>query len=110
MNQPSPYAPTSADPLRMAALTTKAVDQIGEAAAAEIEQAAAAVLKEAEDIAAKLRRMADAFREQTKIASAAVNEFCGRSTHLLETLQAPPAEPDRLPSVVLRGPNGHAEG
>jgi predicted transcriptional regulator len=76
------------DPLALAGVTVQAVDQIGESAAHEIEQAAAAVVERAAEIASKLRKLAAAVREHSKIAGEQVADFVNRSTSVIETIRA----------------------
>jgi predicted transcriptional regulator len=76
------------DPLALAGVTVQAVDQIGESAAHEIEQAAAAVVERAAEIASKLRKLAAAVREHSKIAGEQVADFVNRSTNVIETIRA----------------------
>jgi hypothetical protein len=86
---PKPAAPPRAsDPLALAGVTVQAVDQIGESAAHEIEQAAAAVELAAGEIGTKLRKLAAAVREHSRIAGEQVAEFVGRSTNVIETIRA----------------------
>jgi hypothetical protein len=80
--------PRARDPLALAGVTVQAVDQIGESAAAEIEEAAAAVELAAGEIGTKLRKLAAAVREHSRIAGEQVAEFVGRSTNVIETIRA----------------------
>jgi hypothetical protein len=80
--------PRARDPLALAGVTVQAVDQIGESAAHEIEQAAAAVEEGAAEIASRLRKLAAAVREHSRIAGEQVAEFVGRSTSVIETIRA----------------------
>jgi hypothetical protein len=81
-------APSRArDPLALAGVTVQAVDQIGESAAHEIEQAAAAVEEAAGEIGTKLRKLAAAVREHSKIAGEQVAEFVNRSISVIETIR-----------------------
>jgi TPP-dependent pyruvate/acetoin dehydrogenase alpha subunit len=80
--------PRARDPLALAGVTVQAVDQIGESAAHEIEQAAAAVEEAAGEIGTKLRKLAAGVREHSKIAGEQVAEFVGRSTNVIETIRA----------------------
>jgi predicted transcriptional regulator len=83
-----PAPPRAADPLKLAGITVQAVDQIGESAAHEIEQAAAAVEEAAGEIGTKLRKLAEAVREHSRIAGEHVAEFVDRSTSVIETIRA----------------------
>jgi hypothetical protein len=80
--------PRARDPLALAGVTVQAVDQIGEAAAGEIEEAAAAVEMASHEIASRLRKLAEAVREHSRIAGEQVAEFVGRSTNVIETIRA----------------------
>jgi hypothetical protein len=80
--------PRARDPLALAGVTVQAVDQIGESAAHEIEQAAAAVEEGAAEIASRLRKLAAAVREHSKIAGEQVADFVNRSTNVIETIRA----------------------
>jgi predicted transcriptional regulator len=80
--------PRARDPLALAGVTVQAVDQIGESAAHEIELAAAAVEEGAAEIASRLRKLAAAVREHSRIAGEQVAEFVGRSTSVIETIRA----------------------
>jgi predicted transcriptional regulator len=83
------YAPPrTRDPLALAGVTVQAVDQIGESAAVEIEQAASAVVDAADVVAGKLRKLAAAVREHSKIAGEQVADFVNRSTSVIETIRA----------------------
>jgi predicted transcriptional regulator len=88
-DQENNYIPPRArDPLALAGVTVQAVDQIGESAAHEIEQAAAAVELAAGEIGTKLRKLAAAVREHSKIAGEQVADFVNRSTNVIETIRA----------------------
>jgi hypothetical protein len=80
--------PRARDPLALAGVTVQAVDQIGESAAHEIEEAAAAVELAAGAIGKQLRELATAVREHSRIAGEQVAEFVGRSTSVIETIRA----------------------
>jgi hypothetical protein len=80
--------PRARDPLALAGVTVQAVDQIGESAAHEIEEAAAAVELAAGEIGTKLRKLAAAVREHSKIAGEQVADFVDRSTSVIETIRA----------------------
>jgi predicted transcriptional regulator len=80
--------PRARDPLALAGVTVQAVDQIGESAAHEIEEAAAAVELAAGEIGKQLRELATAVREHSRIAGEQVAEFVGRSTSVIETIRA----------------------
>jgi methyl-accepting chemotaxis protein len=71
------------DPLHLANVTIAAVDQIGEHAAKEIDEAAEALRKGAEEVANTLEELSAAIREHTIKASEQVAEFVKRSTHTL---------------------------
>ena len=97
--------PPADDPIRLAGITVKAVDRIGEAAAIEIEEAATALELAAGDIAGTLRELATAVREHSRIAGEHVEEFCNRSTTVIETVRTLQLRLDggTLPAIPLRG-------
>ena len=117
---PSAYAPTKADPIRLASATIQAVDRIGEATSEEIERTADEIARGAAEIAEKLRALATAIREHSKIANEHVTDFCNKATSVLEgvrdlQLKLEPNESvvqedesaedsSPLPSVVAQGP------
>jgi predicted NBD/HSP70 family sugar kinase len=80
--------PRAKDPIALAGITVQAVDQIGEAAAAEIEQAAESLERAAQEIGAKLRALSAAMRDHSKVAGGHVEEFCGKATALVEGVRA----------------------
>ncbi len=65
-----------ASSLHVSEVTVAAVDQIGNATSDQIRHTAERVETEAKQIADRLRELADAFDEQTRIASQKVSEFC----------------------------------
>jgi hypothetical protein len=81
---PSAYAPTKADPIRLASATVQAVDRIGAATSDEIERTADEIMRGATEIAEKLRALASAIREHSKIANEHVSDFCNKATSVLE--------------------------
>src|ERR1700731_219123 len=81
---PSAYALTKADPIRLANATIQAVDRIGAATAEEIEKTADEIMRGATEIAEKLRALATAIREHSKIANEHVSGFCNKATSVLE--------------------------
>jgi hypothetical protein len=74
----------TADPLRLAQVVVPAVDQIGAAAAREIEEAAVGLVAGAEEIAARLRELAEALRIHTTTAQQHVSEYVHKATTVLE--------------------------
>jgi hypothetical protein len=76
------------DPLALAGVTVQAVDQIGAHAAHEIEDAADALEAKAAEIGERLRKLAAAMREHSRIASEHVEDFCGRATTVIEGVRA----------------------
>jgi hypothetical protein len=86
ISSPSDYAPKQSNPVRLAGATIHAVDQIGLVASNEIEVTADEIVRGATEVADTLRILADAIREETKIASEQVAEFCNKATSLLEGL------------------------
>ena len=81
---PSAYAPSKADPIRLASATIQAVDRIGAATSEEIEKTADEITRGAAEIAEKLRALAGAIREHSKIANEHVSDFCNKATSVLE--------------------------
>jgi hypothetical protein len=98
----SDYAPKTVDPLKIAKITIKAVDQIGEHAATEIDAAATQIRAGAEEVAGKLEQLAEAIREHSRIASEHTACFVGKATQVLETVRALDAG--------LRQKNGETNG
>jgi hypothetical protein len=86
MNDITP-APRARDPIALAGVTVQAVDQIGESAAAEIDQTAEALEEAASKIGTELRKLAAAVREHSRIAGEHVAEFVNRSTSVIETIR-----------------------
>jgi hypothetical protein len=117
---PSAYGPAKADPIRLASATIQAVDRLGAATSEEIERTADEIMRGATEIADKLRALASAVREHSKIANEHVSGFCYKATSVLEgvrdlqlrleadrngTNQSEPAEDSTpLPALVRRGP------
>jgi hypothetical protein len=117
---PSAYAPAKADPVRLASATIQAVDRIGAATSEEIEKTADEIMRGATEIAEKLRALAMAIREHSKIANEHVSGFCHKATSVLEgvrdlqmKLEVNGTGPEEiheaedtapLPSLVRRGP------
>src|SRR6202790_3079209 len=81
---PSAYAPAKVDPIRLASATVQAVDRIGAATYEEIEKTADEIMRGATEIAEKLRTLASAIREHSKIANEHVSGFCSKATSVLE--------------------------
>lgn len=84
---PSAYAPTRADPLRLASATIQAVDRLGAATSEEIEKTADEIMRGATEIADKLRELAGAIREHSKIANEHVSGFCNKATSVFEAVR-----------------------
>jgi hypothetical protein len=88
-----PPAPTlvarARDPIALAGITVKAVDQIGESAAHEIEEAATQLEKAAGEVAGNLRRLATAVRVIETIRT------------LQQRLAGKDGEPDDGPAPVI---------
>jgi hypothetical protein len=82
--QPSAYAPTKPDPIRLANATIQAVDRIGAATSEEIEKTADEIMRGATEIAEKLRELARAIGEHSKIANEHVTGFCDKATSVFE--------------------------
>jgi uncharacterized coiled-coil DUF342 family protein len=85
--QPSAYAPTKADPLRLASATIQAVDRIGEATSEEIEKTASEITRAAAEIAEKLQELAHAIREHSKVANEHVAQFCQKATSVFDGIR-----------------------
>ena len=118
--QPSAYAPTKADPVRLANATIQAVDRIGAATSEEIEKTADEIIRGATEIAEKLRELASAIREHSRIANEHVTGFCDKATSVLEgvrglqqKLEVNGREPEAatpeddiltLPALIRKGP------
>jgi hypothetical protein len=81
---PSAYAPTKADPIRLASATIQAIDRIGAATSEEIEKTADEIMRGATEVSEKLRELADAIREHSKIANEHVLGFCSKATSVFE--------------------------
>lgn len=80
-----PYAPGSigaeaGDPMRLAAMAPRAIDQIGNSPAEEFERKADALEAEAKKIADKMRELAGVIRAHTEIANTRVAAFCALMT------------------------------
>ena len=117
---PSAYAPSKGDPIRLASATIQAVDRIGAATSEEIEKTADEITRGAAEIAEKLRALAGAIREHSKIANEHVAGFCDKATAVLEGVRDlqiklddnPPVAPadeveadaSQVPSLIRRGP------
>jgi hypothetical protein len=117
---PSAYAPVKADPVRLASATIQAVDRIGAATSEEIEKTADEIMRGAAEIAEKLRDLATAIREHSRIANERVTEFCDKATSVLEgvrglqhKLEVNAREPEPtaaeddilpLPTLIKKGP------
>jgi hypothetical protein len=117
---PSAYAPPKVDTIRLASATIQAVDRIGAATSEEIEKTADEIMRGATEIAEKLRALATAIREHSKIANEHVSGFCNKATSVLEGVrdlqmklevngtgaeEIPAAEETSpLPSLVSKGP------
>jgi hypothetical protein len=117
---PSAYAPTKADPVRLASATIQAVDRIGAATSEEIENTADEIMRGAAEIAEKLRDLATAIKEHSRIANEHVAEFCDKATSVLEgvrglqhKLEVNGREPEPaaveddmlpLPTLIKKGP------
>jgi hypothetical protein len=111
----SPCAPANTNPIRLAAVTIEAVDQIGCAASGEIERAADDLIHGANEVADNLRKLATAIREHSKVAGVRVSDFCTKATEMMEgvrelqvTLAADhskgnvEADGNKLPEMVRR--------
>jgi hypothetical protein len=113
---PSAYAPAKVDPIRLASATIQAVDRIGAATSEEIEKTADEIMRGASEIAEKLRALAIAIREHSKIANEHVSGFCNKATSVLEGVRdlqmklevngenEAAEDTSPLPSLVRKGP------
>jgi hypothetical protein len=81
------YAPTKADPIRLASVTIQAVDWIGETTSEEIEKTANEITHGAAQIAEKLQELANAIREHSKIANEHVSQFCEKATSVFDGIR-----------------------
>jgi hypothetical protein len=86
-NQPPDYAPTKADPIRLAGATILAVERIGAATSEEIEKTADEITRGAAKIAEKLQELASAIREHSKIANEHVATFCEKATSVFDGIR-----------------------
>ena len=86
-NHPSDYAPTKADPIRLASATILAVDRIGVATSEEIEKTADEITRGAAEIVQKLQELASAIREHSKIANEHVAIFCEKATSVFDGIR-----------------------
>src|SRR5580700_4590809 len=116
---PSAYGPAKADPIRLASATIQAVDRLGAATSEEIERTADEIMRGATEIADKLRALAGAIREHSKIANEHVSGFCHKATTVFEGVRDLHLKLDQnktgveedqvqdlppLPSLVRKGP------
>lgn len=72
----SSYAPGAST--HISEVTVAAVDKIGNATSEQIRHTADQIEAEAKEIGDKLRQLADAFDEQTRLASEKISGFCLR--------------------------------
>jgi hypothetical protein len=83
----------------LATITTRAVDQIGDSAASELERLADGIEAEAQEKAANLlrfakenadvlRRFAASWRTQTRAAAEDMTRFCAKSTDIFTSIEA----------------------
>jgi hypothetical protein len=116
----SAYGPVKADPLRLANATIAAVDRIGAATSEEIERTADEIMRGATEISDKLRALASAIREHSKIANEHVSGFCYKATSVFEGVRdlqlkletdlsgmqenRPEEDSSPLPALLRRGP------
>jgi len=116
---PSAYAPAKVDTIRLASATIQAVDRLGAATSEEIEKTADEIMRGATEIADKLRALASAIREHSKIANEHVSGFCFKATSVLEGVRdlqlkleadrngranEPEEDSSPLPALVRKGP------
>jgi hypothetical protein len=93
-------APPRSDPAKLAPFTVAAVDQIGEAAAAELDAAAQTIVKDADLIAARLVELAAAVREHSRIEGERVAVFCEKTTTVLESMRGLTERLDAIDAAV----------
>lgn len=84
-------------------ITVRAVDQIGETAAADLERAADAHERKAKSDADKMRQLALTIRDQCKQASAHIEAFCQRSTDVMSTIKELSARVGPKPKAIVAG-------
>jgi hypothetical protein len=82
--RPSSYTPANTNPLRLATAAIEAVDWISLAACGEMEKTADDIICGANEVADNLRRLATAIRENGKVASVHVTDFCNKATTVFE--------------------------
>jgi hypothetical protein len=75
-------------PERVAEITVAAVDHIGNTSAASIDSAAEAVEQEGKKLADRLRKLASAVREHTRIAAQEVSNFSLMMTTMGDTVRS----------------------
>lgn len=74
-------------PERVAEITVAAVDHIGNTSAASIDSAADAIEREGQKLADRLRKLASAMREHTRIAAQEVSNFSLMVTTMGDTVR-----------------------
>jgi hypothetical protein len=76
LSPPSAGLTSPAASLHVSEVTVAAVDQIGNATSDQIRHTAERIETEAKQIGDRLRELADAFDEQTRLASQKISDFC----------------------------------
>lgn len=74
-------------PERVAEITVAAVDHIGNTSAASIDSAAEAIEHEGQKLGDRLRKLASAMREHTRIAAQEVSDFSLMMTTMGDTVR-----------------------
>jgi predicted transcriptional regulator len=90
---PVPTGRPTTDPLHLAPVTLKAVEEVGARAAAEIRETAESIRQDADAVAQNLEQLAAAITEHTREAGDHVSKFLARTKTVVETvrgLQQPP--------------------
>jgi uncharacterized membrane protein YqiK len=77
----------SGTPERVAEITVAAVDHIGNTSAASIDSAAEAIEQEGQKLADRLRKLASAMREHTRVAAQEVSNFSLMVTTMGDTVR-----------------------
>jgi hypothetical protein len=93
-------APPRSDPAKLAPITVAAVDQIGEAAAIELEVMAQTILKHADVLAANLVDLAAGVRKHSRIEGERVAVFCEKTTTVLESMRGLTERLDAIDAAV----------
>jgi hypothetical protein len=113
----SEYAPPNSDPVRLAGITVRAVDQIGDCCAEELEKAAEEVMAGAKKVADELRELALAVRDHSREQAKALSTYCdtavdvlGNARDMRTKLGLAPQTEDNLPAIAKKGPAVRSDG